>query len=180
MYNLTKLKLLWEKVTGIEKKISDNTAYTPPAYSSTGEVNTGQKWIDGKDIYCKSFTGAFTGDSVGIATGITGISDVIDIKSVITNTNESEITISYCCGFYVATATRNNITLNITSGALTVQSATTFTNGKYIVTVYYTKASATRSDDPEPIDKGTGMITGEEPEQETKTVKRKTTKKEEK
>lgn len=26
-------------------------------YSTTNMVNTGQKWIDGKDIYCKTFTG---------------------------------------------------------------------------------------------------------------------------
>ena len=33
---------------------SNPTPYAPPAYS-TSEVNTGVKWIDGKDIYCKTF-----------------------------------------------------------------------------------------------------------------------------
>lgn len=34
----------------------EETQYIPPAYS-TEEVNTGQKWIDGKDIYCIVITG---------------------------------------------------------------------------------------------------------------------------
>lgn len=32
-------------------------SYTPPAFSSTSGVNTGQKWIDGKDIYQAVFSG---------------------------------------------------------------------------------------------------------------------------
>ena len=35
------------------------TPYTPPAYSSTTEVNTGRKWVNGKDIYELYFTGTF-------------------------------------------------------------------------------------------------------------------------
>ena len=40
------------KLTGENKTPSwaDEYSYTPPAYSET-EVNTGQKWIDGKEIY---------------------------------------------------------------------------------------------------------------------------------
>lgn len=36
----------------------DETPYIPPAYS-TEEVNTGKKWIDGKDIYSRIYTGRF-------------------------------------------------------------------------------------------------------------------------
>lgn len=42
------------KLTGENKTPSWADGYTPPAYSTT-EVNTGQKWIDGKYIYCRVY-----------------------------------------------------------------------------------------------------------------------------
>lgn len=47
--------------------------YTPPAYSTSGWVATGETWIDGKPIYMRAFTGS-------IATGTvlaTGVSDIV-------------------------------------------------------------------------------------------------------
>ena len=46
------------KLTGENKTPSwaDEYSYTPPAYSET-EVNTGKKWIDGRDVYMRSFDG---------------------------------------------------------------------------------------------------------------------------
>lgn len=46
------------KLTGENKTPSwaDEYSYTPPAYSET-EVNTGRKWIDGKDVYELSLSG---------------------------------------------------------------------------------------------------------------------------
>lgn len=46
------------KLTGENKTPSwaDEYSYTPPTYSET-EVNTGRKWIDGKDVYCKVIDG---------------------------------------------------------------------------------------------------------------------------
>lgn len=38
-----------------ELEWKDGGSYTPPSYSTT-EVNTRQKWIDGKDIYCKTYS----------------------------------------------------------------------------------------------------------------------------
>lgn len=48
------------KLTGETKTPAwaDEYSYTPPAYSTT-EVNTGQKWIDGRDIYRIVLTGTF-------------------------------------------------------------------------------------------------------------------------
>lgn len=54
------------------------TPYTPPAYSTT-EKATGQKWIDGKDIYVK----VFVFENIAAATtvdqphGITGLYEVM-------------------------------------------------------------------------------------------------------
>ena len=69
---MTKVRVLWEKVAGITADVSavdakaTATAATlagilpriPKDYS-TEEVNTGQKWIDGKDVYIKYLTGSF-------------------------------------------------------------------------------------------------------------------------
>ena len=46
------------KLTGENKTPAwaDEYSYTPPAYSNT-EVNTGQKWIDGSDIFCIAYFG---------------------------------------------------------------------------------------------------------------------------
>ena len=64
-------------------------SYTPPAYSSTEEVNTGQKWIDGRYIYRKTFTipadpDATGGSAISKTFDLTeyDINNVIDIKSV--------------------------------------------------------------------------------------------------
>lgn len=72
MYTLTKIALMWERlgevikdVAGIHKTIDENKAYTPPAYSSTDEVNTGQKWIDGKDIYASYFSIPEDSEAIG-------------------------------------------------------------------------------------------------------------------
>ena len=40
-------------------ELATEYSYTPPAYSSASEVNTGRKWIDGKDIYSKVIVGSF-------------------------------------------------------------------------------------------------------------------------
>ena len=69
---MTKVRVLWEKVAGITADVSavdakaTATAATlagilpriPKDYSTT-EVNTGVKWVDGKDIYCITLTGQF-------------------------------------------------------------------------------------------------------------------------
>lgn len=47
----------------IKSKSGGGTPYTPPPYSLE-EINTGKKWIDGKDIYRKGFiVGSYFGNS---------------------------------------------------------------------------------------------------------------------
>lgn len=188
MYTLTKIALMWERlgevikdVAGIHKTIDDNKAYTPPAYSSTDEVNTGQKWKDGKYIYFKVFDGT-TSDSQGSQT-IGSISNYGSLVSISGTLITSE-------GVSLALESWATPRVSSTGSVLiTVPSQATLHNIPVIIIVYYTKADpepapGTHEDAPIPTDKGTGMITGEDPAtmeevQETKT-KRTTKKKEDK
>lgn len=58
------------------------TPYTPPAYS-TSEVNTGAKWIDGKDIYRKviDFGELPKSTSKSVGSGLENVT-VIDISGI--------------------------------------------------------------------------------------------------
>lgn len=146
------------KLTGENKTPSwaDEYRYTPPAYSET-EVNTGQKWIDGKDIYSKVYTGDFpeiTSSTVHITIDTSFPGEyVIDSVQLLDLTG----------GEYLS----NFIILLSTNGTLYLRSVTsTFSNASYAIIVYYTKpdpAPETRDDD-----------TPEEPE--AKKTKKKTTK----
>lgn len=47
-----------EALDPVQEQINDIEASMPVAWDySTTEVDTGQKWVDGKEIYCKVFTG---------------------------------------------------------------------------------------------------------------------------
>ena len=158
---------------------ADEYSYTPPAYSSTDEVNTGQKWIDGKDIYCKVLNGSLP-----------------EITQSTNYTFDTNAGITFIDGNLVCITTGSLYTLNpytlrynSTNGAVGSIVTSSFSEAGYRVVYRYTKPDPepeTRVDDPskdvtnydpEPVDKGTGMITGEDPEPETKTTRtRKSTK----
>ena len=111
----------------------EETQYIPPAYSAE-EVNTGQKWIDGKDIYSKAFTGDF---SEITQTGIQNIGNA-DIDTII-----------HLEGF-ISTSSKNSylpspMSINKSTRAVLFQSiSATYSLGNYIATMLYTKP------DPEP------------------------------
>ena len=195
LYTLTKINLMWKKLedltaqvagiashvlpgtgsattgqilklTGANKTPSweDEYSYTPPAYSST-EFNTGQKWIDGKDIYCKVIQGSLPvidSTTSYVVGNITGISDIVNIF----NYTKTTTGLYSSNRFYTRYLANGDIEINgIVSG---------FSEGSYSVVIFYTKAN------PEPanLDNATREET-EEPVEELKTTKKKTTKKEE-
>ena len=143
-------------------------------YSET-EVNTGKKWINGKDIYMKVITGVFpvieTSTNVNIDYTLDGT--LIDCSAYLTNNDTFSKRYTYAYTYRT-----NQFTFYSVS--------TGFSEATYYIILYYTKPDPTRVDDPSkdvtnydpaPVDKGTGMITGEDPEPETKTTKsRKSTK----
>lgn len=109
-------------------------SYTPPAYS-TEEVKTGQKWIDGKDIYCKVLAGQFP-EITSTATQTVG--SVGTISAIIMTTQIIEISTHYY-------ATPYNIQISKASGEVRLVSVpATYSEAYYDIVVYYTKP------DPEP------------------------------
>lgn len=67
-------------------------AYTPPAYSTSGEVATGETWIDGKPIYSMVYTGgALTDSTIDLGTN-TQIDNILWAHFVVVNSVGNQIT----------------------------------------------------------------------------------------
>jgi hypothetical protein len=60
--------------------------YTPPNYS-TNEINTGVKWIDGKDIYQKTYN-TITMSSTSVTIDTISIDTLIDAKGIAMGTGK--------------------------------------------------------------------------------------------
>lgn len=148
------------KLTGETKTPSwaDEYSYTPPAYSET-EVNTGQKWIDGKEIYSISYNGKFTTIE---ASGNIEIGTVPMFENII-NAFAFKATSSKAYQMSSYTALIPGASLSLSS------ISPTFSNGYYNMVVYYTKSDPTPGRAPEDSD--------QEPEaEEKKTTKKKSSK----
>ena len=144
------------KLTGENKTPSwaDEYSYTPPAYSET-EVNTGQKWIDGKDIYCLVLSGITP--ETGVEMSLSGYSGINVIKF----------------GGYIETISHGIETIQTrtprisSAGTIGITLTSNYNGTAYAIIVYYTK--------PDPAPETRDDETPEEPEAK-KTTKKKTTK----
>lgn len=144
------LKLNSEK----EATWADEYSYTPPAYSET-EVNTGQKWIDGKEIYMKVISG--TVPAIEASSNITVDELTSDINLI------DGVTI-FISGDVVSL---NRFYLTFTKGTHILRAngvTVAFASSPYSVIYYYTKPDPV----PAQVDKA-----GEDPEPETKKTTRK-------
>lgn len=112
-------------------------------YSTATEVDTGQKWVDGKEIYCKSFetSAQWAPGSYGLGTGI-GFETVIDM---ILRVNEYQTGNQFVVHPYYGDGSRS-LSLSASSangGTLNVTVAGSFslagTGG--VATIFYTKPS---------------------------------------
>ena len=113
---------------------------------STSEVKTGYKWIDGKPIYRKIFTGNMTNTTNSWINlqqcNLTNADSILDIKGTITNTSSDKRVLlinsfensSYHCAFSYLGQT-DYLQCNV--------SGWTYSNFgfKYIVAIYYTKTT---------------------------------------
>lgn len=109
---------------------------------STDEVNTHKKWIDGKDIYRKVYTGTTgTGGSwENISISNLNIDTLIDLKY---NFGTLE---HYTSGFYINASYNLTVRLNDTDRNIQYQYGTGYSNQDYIIIVEYTKTTqSTRS-----------------------------------
>lgn len=66
--NVTPAKLDFASLSNGIVVNSSGTIATIPLDYSTSEVNTGQKWIDGKTIYRRTFTGTITAAATSVVT----------------------------------------------------------------------------------------------------------------
>ena len=109
------------------------TPYTPVSYSTT-EQNTGQKWIDGKDIYFKTivYETPFTIANGEWYTSTESYTNIDIIKGEILSS-----TFAYYMGAIVVIENNKLVIGNQTKDQ-------PMTNVKY-VTLYYTKTTVTRS-----------------------------------
>ena len=135
------------KLTGENKTPSwaDEYRYTPPAYSET-EVNTGQKWIDGRNVYCKVYLGTFPTLEATYSVTLESTSDYDEfIQSYAHAMTQS--------GNYITLT--NNIVCVPTTGNVYIQSiSTVYSERPYMVVIYYLKrATQETHDENERIEK---------------------------
>ena len=135
------------KLTGENKTPAwaDEYSYTPPAYSET-EVNTGQKWIDGKDVYCKVFSG--TTPESGYSSLSVTYDTLLCFTGYILNNSNNRYDINKQMTIYGYDTNKEEL-------RMTASSQTQFQGTNYSLIVYYTKpdpAPETRDDDtPEEV-----------------------------
>lgn len=132
------------KLTGENKTPAwaDEYSYTPPAYSET-EVNTGQKWIDGKDIYCKVFSGTTSAETGNEIIGNISFDNIVLMDLYLKRNNPNDPFI------YLAAPT---LIANYVSGNIIIPKSTTtsYLEADYVAIFCYTKpdpAPETRDDD---------------------------------
>lgn len=110
------------------------TPYTPPAYS-TEEVNTGEKWIDGKDIY-KLTIDLVTKLNLTTDTAVNVIPDP-NIDTLISNSG----------AIYNSSTSKNNnpVKLAVNNGYVKATGITTGMTELRTIVIYYTKTTPTRT-----------------------------------
>lgn len=103
---------------------------------STSEVNTGAKWIDGKDIYKKTVNfGALPNNTTKtVAHGITGISATIGVYGFAKNSAPDFVSLPN-----VAKNSTYSIELSIASANVSIATSTNYSSYSGYVTLLYTK-----------------------------------------
>ena len=112
-----------------------NTIQDAQSYSTT-EEKTGGKWIDGKDIYRKTYYSATNWSNGTIIDTISNISSIIDVRDITTFslTGFSYVNYGNDGGNYAMTS------INLTTGAIKVERGANFANSlPSTVIVEYTK-----------------------------------------
>ena len=133
--NTINIKALSEQVARIDGKVGSIPVGKIPKDYSTTETDTGLKWIDGKAIYCKVYTG-----NIPAITSNTNITlDEAAINLVYTHgTVSTSGDAEYDIPFYSTSALTAYVS-NDPTNHLYVRVGTTFSEGKYKIICYYTK-----------------------------------------
>lgn len=149
-------------------ELATEYSYTPPAYVSEGETNTGVKWTDDKDIYKKIIAGTTPTES-GTATiaTLTGFDTIVCWYGTIGDTIIHEIERSLDINFSYA------------SGKMAAAFSGSTLNVPYKLIIEYTKSTPSALTSPAP-DNDTRSVesieeVNEEPIEEVKTTRKRST-----
>ena len=122
------IKKLFSKCSGQDSRISDledAVARIPEDYSSTTGTKTGQKWIDGKEIYQAVFTGTVPGSGEPAASFSLDYDSIIMLEGITTNQSGN----IYDADHY--------LTIGAASSSIRVSGAT-YAGNTFVVIVKYT------------------------------------------
>ena len=130
-------ELLGVVKAGDGTSIDADGAISGVAYSTT-EHKIGRKWLDGKDIYERTFTNIAlkNNGTTDIAT-LSGISDVIDMRGIAQNNTES----LNARPLPFAATSNNDIRLDVTTDVLKVITYSDWSSYTASVTIQYTKTA---------------------------------------
>lgn len=120
----------------LNEKITNANTY------STEEINTGKKWIDGKDVYSRIYNGECnSASSQAIASNLTYIDTMIKIEG--TFQRKSDKLASPIGAFYSTSSGQSRILWQGTKKELIIEKDASIwnTNFDFIATVEYTKTS---------------------------------------
>ena len=114
--------------------------YVPPVYS-TEEVDTGEKWIDGKNIYRKCVVVEELPNSDSVSLGVLAIENLVKLYGSCKSKNQA--------GYYrpmpLASGGTNDIRLDISNNELTIVTYGSWNSYEGIVIVEYTKPTPVTS-----------------------------------
>ena len=125
-------------LTGEEKIPGWITPFTPFSFS-TQEINTGFKWVDGKDIYCKSATG--TCPDSGYTLTMLSLTDFSNVDSIINIFFSVHDTTNTRYNFYSPAPFLTD------TGYLNLSLSASIFGQKYNTAIFYTRNEPTRDDD---------------------------------
>ena len=120
-----------EEARGRLKTLEENfSSFT--VYSET-EMNTNQKWIDGKDIYRKVISGiSYSNGNISVQSGVTNIDQLVNLYFI-----ESGVTGAFKDNVFVGTSRlSSNLAINLKTGIISVtsrQSDITGTNAVFVI-----------------------------------------------
>lgn len=122
---------------------------TPRPGYSTNEVDTGEKWIDGKRIYKKTFSKTFTSSDAGVWTDIGAVDSSMNLIKYepLAMTSAGTIMLNnsgYCGNSANAPTMYNSLVIRISDNKLQgfakSLSGTPEFPMQYYITLYYTKS----------------------------------------
>lgn len=120
-------------VYGVQQSSTSQGSSSVIDYSTT-EQKTGQKWIDGNDIYFKTVQGTL-GNSGDTTTLISNVANIINIEGVFGDSYMRPV-------FFGSYNSDNPPTVRIDSGNIIIINNSPNLNGRdFILTLYYTKTA---------------------------------------